>query len=336
MDAEQTTPPTAPSLGRVTIKNFKSIKEVAFDTRRINLFVGRPNTGKSNILEAVSLLGATKSISSIRFHKIRDLFYGLNDDVEIEIASRKTSIIIRRIESSYFLNRSDVHLMPLRHDGVTRTQVLENGDFKEPFSIVVSDSEVPEAVVSDLVWLERFYESVAVNLIVRALRRDKNLYSVLESIVDSYGFQIAFYGDDFVLSQKKGGEALVLIPFSMISDTMRRLFFYFSLISLASNRFLGPDYVLLLEEPEVHSYPPYIKTLAEKISSAKTNQFFIATHSPYLLETLYENAEDDELQVFVVDYQNHQTVVQPVDNEALGELIDNRADVFFNLHNLVS
>ncbi len=38
---------------KLAIKNFKSIKELDIDCRRINLFIGEPNTGKSNILEAL-------------------------------------------------------------------------------------------------------------------------------------------------------------------------------------------------------------------------------------------------------------------------------------------
>ncbi|MCC6372490.1 MAG: AAA family ATPase, partial [Bacteroidia bacterium] len=41
----------------VEIKNFKTIKHVKFNTKKINLFVGKPNVGKSNLLEALSLLG---------------------------------------------------------------------------------------------------------------------------------------------------------------------------------------------------------------------------------------------------------------------------------------
>ncbi|KAA6335511.1 DNA replication and repair protein RecF, partial [termite gut metagenome] len=40
----------------VHITNFKSIKDIYLnDCRRINLFIGKPNVGKSNILEALSL-----------------------------------------------------------------------------------------------------------------------------------------------------------------------------------------------------------------------------------------------------------------------------------------
>jgi len=38
------------------IKNFKSIKEAQLSCKRINLFIGEPNTGKSNLLESIALL----------------------------------------------------------------------------------------------------------------------------------------------------------------------------------------------------------------------------------------------------------------------------------------
>ena len=43
-------------ISHVHINNFKSIKDVTLnDCRRINLFIGKPNVGKSNLLEAMSL-----------------------------------------------------------------------------------------------------------------------------------------------------------------------------------------------------------------------------------------------------------------------------------------
>ena len=34
----------------LTIQNFKSIKDLQLDCKRINLFIGEPNSGKSNLL----------------------------------------------------------------------------------------------------------------------------------------------------------------------------------------------------------------------------------------------------------------------------------------------
>ncbi|MEP7169716.1 MAG: AAA family ATPase, partial [Bacteroidota bacterium] len=37
------------------IHNFKSVKKLDIPCNRINIFIGKPNVGKSNILEALSL-----------------------------------------------------------------------------------------------------------------------------------------------------------------------------------------------------------------------------------------------------------------------------------------
>jgi predicted ATP-dependent endonuclease of OLD family len=41
---------------KLKIERFKSIRALALDCRRINLFIGEPNVGKSNILDALGLL----------------------------------------------------------------------------------------------------------------------------------------------------------------------------------------------------------------------------------------------------------------------------------------
>ena len=38
------------------ITNFKSVKHLKLPCKRFNVFIGEPNTGKSNILEALGLL----------------------------------------------------------------------------------------------------------------------------------------------------------------------------------------------------------------------------------------------------------------------------------------
>ncbi|MFH0938279.1 MAG: AAA family ATPase [Planctomycetota bacterium] len=61
------------------IKGFKSVKDIHLDCKRINIFIGEPNTGKSNILEALGFLswcargGSLKDY--VRVDSARDLFY---------------------------------------------------------------------------------------------------------------------------------------------------------------------------------------------------------------------------------------------------------------------
>jgi AAA15 family ATPase/GTPase len=43
-------------IGVLQITNFKSVRSLRLDCKRINVFIGEPNTGKSNILESLGLL----------------------------------------------------------------------------------------------------------------------------------------------------------------------------------------------------------------------------------------------------------------------------------------
>jgi recombinational DNA repair ATPase RecF len=58
---ENNTPSTNNFLNWVEIKNFKSIKDLHLDCKRVNVFIGKPNVGKSNILEGLGLFGADYS-----------------------------------------------------------------------------------------------------------------------------------------------------------------------------------------------------------------------------------------------------------------------------------
>lgn len=42
-------------INNLRISNFKSIKDVAFPCKKLNVFIGEPNSGKSNIIEAIAL-----------------------------------------------------------------------------------------------------------------------------------------------------------------------------------------------------------------------------------------------------------------------------------------
>ncbi|MBC7864820.1 MAG: AAA family ATPase, partial [Bacteroidia bacterium] len=76
------------------IENFKSIKKTKINCKRINVFVGAPNVGKSNILEAVSLLAGYNSINPqkflheyVRYEKVRNLFYDNDRKLNIHVGS---------------------------------------------------------------------------------------------------------------------------------------------------------------------------------------------------------------------------------------------------------
>ena len=72
----------------LNIQNFKSIKHLHLDCKKINIFIGRPNTGKSNILEGIGIFsfqyGELRDF--VRFENMTNLFYDQELDEKIEIA----------------------------------------------------------------------------------------------------------------------------------------------------------------------------------------------------------------------------------------------------------
>ncbi|MDD2661453.1 MAG: AAA family ATPase, partial [Methylococcales bacterium] len=68
----------------VHITNFKSLKDVTLsDCKRINLLIGKPNVGKSNILEAIGLFSlpyfkynkSKKLTQFVRLENLAELFF---------------------------------------------------------------------------------------------------------------------------------------------------------------------------------------------------------------------------------------------------------------------
>jgi AAA15 family ATPase/GTPase len=125
---------------------------------------------------------------------------------------------------------------------------------------------------------------------------------------------------------KELGNEIILLPFSSMADTLQRLIFFKTAIASNANS------VLLFEEPEAHAFPPYIVHITQDIIKSETNQFFITTHSPFVVNDFLENAIDD-LAIFVVDYKDKQTIVKALTKEQLDEMYEYGIDLFSNLEN---
>ena len=125
----------------------------------------------------------------------------------------------------------------------------------------------------------------------------------------------------------------VCYPYSNSGDTLQVYGFY--LAALESNH----DTVLLLEEPETHSFPAYVTRLAERIATQRTNQFFVTTHSPYLFNEIledmvpYENRVP-ELAVFVMHHNGYESQIRQLTDEEVRGLRRDSIDVFCNLDQL--
>ncbi|AQG82528.1 hypothetical protein AWR27_16020 [Spirosoma montaniterrae] len=125
------------------------------------------------------------------------------------------------------------------------------------------------------------------------------------------------------VQKEKGEDEVFQLPYSSVADTLQRIIFYKT--AVASNQ----NSVLLFEEPEAHAYPPYISEFTHEVVKSTTNQFFIVTHSPLIVEQFLTEAIDD-LGIFMVDFKDGQTTVKGLTTDEIREVYRYGMDLFFN------
>ena len=353
------------SINTLEIKNFKSIKDLKLDCKQVNLFIGEPNVGKSNILEALALLGGgyshkkDKFLSDlIRYQEVGNLFYDgdLEGVVEVRTDKAWSKLSISEMEDTLF----DYVIGFKRNPNLQAypTSVLL-GSKEVVGGMVEEDSKVGSDKVSHY-HLDKFgrrvgsehngsfsssfrkydfkgFSEIGNRFLPYLLPPDgRNLFAILDHnarLKNEFGRTFKSQGLQLVLSKsdktielmKLVGDYSYKYPFSTMADSYQRLIFY--LCAMESNK----DAVLIFEEPEVHSFPPYTKWLADLIALDEENQYFIASHSPYLLATLNEEIPFDRINVIITYFKDYETCIRVLSMDEIEEIMERRYDLFFNL-----
>jgi AAA15 family ATPase/GTPase len=314
------------------IKNFKSIKHLKLDCKRINLFIGEPNTGKSNILETLGLLshvyyGELKNF--VRFESMSNLFYdeNLEDLIVINFDGNHFQV---EFQNGSFKGTGNLEIQAggdrVKKDGFTYNYNGDGGriahnDFKFlKFYKFEVRREFPHQE-------SEFLTPPAGNNLLAIILTRKDIRKLVKQIFDTSGLRVVLKPQENKIEVQKEIEDIILShPYSLVSDTLQRIIFH--LIAIETNR----DSVIVFEEPESHAFPYYTKYLAERIAlDKKNNQYFIATHNPYLLLSILEKAPKDDVGVFVTYFEDFQTKVKPLSEKGKREILDAEIDAFFNI-----
>lgn len=121
----------------------------------------------------------------------------------------------------------------------------------------------------------------------------------------------------------------VAFPLRFTSESLQHTIFNYAAIYSNKNS------VITLEEPEAHAFPYHTKSLAETIGLDKRgNQYFIATHNPYLLTSMLEKTPKDQIMVGITSLVNNDTKVTVLNDSQLAELFESGADAFFDLESV--
>lgn len=343
-------------IDHITISNFKSIRNLKLEgLNRINLFIGKPNVGKSNILEALGIfslpyleLNPGKKLSSfIRVEYQNELFFDGNFENPIIVNSNIGNCSITK-NPDYIDPQSgnkeklNINILEIILDNLESKSHLYfdsnlglNIGGLSPFKKKPRETQTAK-------WINIKYYNFSKEIKFKRQKMNflvppngMNLMQVIEDnislkneIIDLfkvYNLNLLFDKANEKLKitkPPKNGE-IFSIPYNSIADTLQRIIFYKS--AIASNQ----NSVLIFEEPEAHAFPPFISHITQEIIDSKTNQFIISTHSPYVLNDFLENARN-ELSIFMVDYKNGETVANKLTKEDLDDIYGYGIDLFTN------
>lgn len=317
---------------KIHIQNFKSIKDLAFEAKRVTVFIGEPNTGKSNILEALGLFSVefSKNLQSIaRCRNIGDLFHKYEPDNDIIVQMDNDHLIL-----SYQFLKIEIYsqnsVIPLINYQLSKEGNVEiSGDISYARNTFNFPKYYKYKLLSTFEngYLTFLLPPLGENL-PDILFYNKHLRELVGEIIAEKGYKLNVNRGkseiDIVESEENG--ISLSYPFSSMSDTLQRIIFY--LAAIESNK----NSALIFEEPESHIFPFYNKYLAELIAQNEAgSQFFIATHNPYFLEPLIEKTPIKELAVYITYMDNYETKLKLLSEEELSSLMG-YSDIFLNLN----
>ena len=327
-------------VNNICVKNFKSLRDLKIeDCRRVNLFIGRPNVGKSNLLEALSLFSLPylrrvkqPGIHALaRMEHLPELYYDGNTSNVIEV------IIDNSIRLNLERTSNDGLNMRIIKDEILWDNYLFNPDLTlDPIinPLLPGDSRevrllsyryIPN-VEHTSYGISQLLPPAGVNL-MEVVKQLPLLKDEANQLMDSYGLKLVFDNASQELkAMKEKSDEIFLIPFASLADSLQRMIFYKAAIMSNHGK------AICLEEPETHTVPPYIASVVQDIIDSEDNQFFISTHSPYVVNTLMESLTDD-LAIYFVKMTDGETEIKRALDEEVQEMYDNGVDLFFSMEN---
>ncbi len=312
----------------ISITNFKSIKHLEInDCNKINVFIGMPNAGKSNILEALGLFGYFNNHGIlkdyVRYEFDYELFFkgitvdpiSINLDKKIELnivdKNRNNSSEFGIIEGTNLKYKEDFFTDDFFYHDIKK-YIFDNKRIQNRGNSVL---EFPFG--------ENIGQIISMNTMLR---------ETVSKYLNSNGLKIVIKSGtyDLVLQKELEDGTVFELPYSMIADTLQRLIFYKAAIMSNKNA------VLLFEEPEAHCFEPYILEFTNSVKyDENDNQFFIVTHSDFIIQEFLRDEESNKnTNIYLVNNVDGETKVKLLDKEKNDDVYEFGMNAFFNFESL--
>jgi len=326
---------------RVVIRNFKSIVDFDGEFSRVNVFIGEPATGKSNILECFGLLsflyvnslGVSLPLNFfVRFRDLADLFFVRDTTrrllVELWAYGRRISVGLEKIGNDYFIVSDNTKAKIMRKQrGFYYLDQSVHIDF---FPILYYNFAIHNLSAKKIARKANVLLPPSGLNLLHVIREHGELRELIGEFLSSRGLELLLKMEtgDLVI-QGRTNNIVFEIPIWLVSDSLLRLF-----VVLTIGR-IYREHIFMLEEPESKSYPYYTKILAEQIALDKDNTYIISTHNPYLLYSLLEKTNKSDIKIFLTDIENGKTIIRELSKGHIEKILLGDIDPFISVEELL-
>lgn len=350
---------------KLEIENYKSIQKLSINPGRVNIFIGKPASGKSNIIEALALLSKRNvSIKElVRMKEYNDLIFDGDIERKLKVVTNSESFQMSYENGNYEIIYFDKTTYDDRKNynsllnkaqarGMDKKQI-EN-EVQEKYKAILKyfdDSynlryfinvEDFSSLINSYLTENIFYYKFKLasdfnnknterlnapfgNNLPQIILTRGSLKKDIADILSDYDLKLGLNPNENTIKVLKEQEG-VLYEYPFVSLSDSLQRLMFYITAMHTK-----DSTLLFEEPEAQVFPFYNKYLGEKIALDESNQYFIATHSFPFLASILQKTKPENLRIYNTYYEDYQTKVYSIPHEKFPEIYEMESSFFLNL-----
>ncbi|RYD79827.1 MAG: hypothetical protein EOP53_09025 [Sphingobacteriales bacterium] len=308
----------------LTVLNYKSAKEVQITCKKLNIFIGKPNTGKSNILEALGLFTLFNNECRItelaRFETMHNLFYDNNIEDPIHIRTDKHRMKIQFKENFEVdietRTGTTVKSFDLYYDANGKL-LNSNPHYSSPVNLYKFRPENIFTSKNTAHLKPPFGDNL-----VLMLMKNHDLRKRAAEVFKKFGYKFVVNPLESSIQIQKEDEGIVIAhPYTMSSVMLQRFVFHLAAIETNKNA------TIIFEEPESYATTEYTKEIATRIANDETNQYFISSHNPNFLVSVLSNVPREDVKIYYSLYKDYQTQTHALVDGDYDKILSRNMDV---------
>lgn len=326
-----------PSISIEKIK-FNNDFELDLNDNDIVVFVGPNNVGKSRTLKEIkSNIMDTNSVNNVIIKEIKYQEKNFSKDNLLNFFEKNYP---KNDFNSYKVildNSSSIDYNNYDFVNIEDTSLSNKNLYKPFFNYLSTENRLNITKEIDLSHIHNYRYNIK---IYEKLNKDIIMINKLNEILfNNFNKMIETYesnnGDFYVKGYKYGNKDDIEKAISinkrdtcMILDNLEKLSDQGdgirSAVGILSTFITSNNSIYLLDEPETFLHPPQARALGQNISTLSNNkQVFISTHNIDLIKGLIEN-NSSRVKIIKIDREDNTNYFNPVDNDCLKQLANNR------------